>query len=53
MFSEAGEAVLWIRAVDGTIPCVANLSALGDWRADGTIEADEELLRDWLHFPGA
>jgi hypothetical protein len=48
VFSNEGDAVIWVKAKDGSIPLMANLTNLGAWRADGTIPTQEELLRDWL-----
>lgn len=49
-FTKADEAVLFIRASDGTSSLMANLSNLAAWRADGTISSDEELKREWLRI---
>jgi hypothetical protein len=49
-FTEADEAVLFIKASDGTSPLMANLSNLAAWRADGTISSDEELKSEWLRL---
>jgi hypothetical protein len=47
-FTDADEAVIFVKASDGTSNLMANLTNLAAWRADGTIPSDEELKRDWL-----
>ncbi len=47
-FSERDEAVIFVKAPDGTMLLAANLTNLAAWRADGTISSDEELKKDWL-----
>jgi hypothetical protein len=49
-FTEADEAVIFVKASDGSSRVMANLSNLAAWRADGTIPSDEELRRDWLRL---
>jgi hypothetical protein len=49
-FTKADEAVLFVKASDGTSPLMANLSNLAAWRADGTISSDEVLKREWLRL---
>jgi hypothetical protein len=49
-FTKADEAVLFVKALDGTSPLMANLSNLAAWRADGTISSDDDLKRDWLRL---
>jgi hypothetical protein len=49
-FTKADEAVLFVKASDGTSPLIANLSNLAEWRADGTISSDDELKRNWLRL---
>ena len=49
-FTEADEAVIFVKASDGSSRVMANLSTLAAWRADGTIPSDEELRRDWLRL---
>jgi hypothetical protein len=49
-FTERNEAVIFVKASDGTSPLMANLSTLAAWRADGTISTDEELKADWLRL---
>lgn len=49
-FTEADEAVLSVKASDGTSPLMANLSNLAAWRADGTISSNEELKKEWLRL---
>ena len=48
-FSEADEAVLFVKARDGTSPIMVVLTNLAVWRQDGTIADDEVLRREWLH----
>jgi hypothetical protein len=50
VFSSDNEAVIWVRAADGTTPLFASLTNLSAWREDGSIPSDEELLRDWLRI---
>jgi hypothetical protein len=47
-FTDADEAVILVKAADGTSPVMANLTNLAAWCADGTISSDEELKREWL-----
>ena len=47
-FTDADEAVIFVKASDGTSNLMANLTNLAAWCADGTIPTDEELKRDWL-----
>jgi hypothetical protein len=47
-FTDADEAVIFVKASDGTSNLMANLTNLAAWRADGTIPSDEKLKRDWL-----
>ncbi|MGA2846828.1 MAG: hypothetical protein ABSF68_15560 [Candidatus Acidiferrales bacterium] len=49
-FTEADEAVIFVKASDGSSRVMANLSNLAAWRADGTIPSDEVLRRDWLRL---
>jgi hypothetical protein len=49
-FTDADEAVIFIKASDGSSRVMANLSNLAAWRADGTIPSDEVLKRDWLRL---
>jgi hypothetical protein len=48
-FSEADEAVLFVKARDGTNPIVVVLTNLAAWRQDGTIANDDVLRKEWLH----
>ena len=48
VFTEADEALIFVKASDGTSVLMANLTHLAAGRADGTISSDEELKRDWL-----
>ena len=47
-FTDSDEAVIFVKASDGTIPVAANLTHLAAWHADGTIFSDEELVREWF-----
>jgi hypothetical protein len=49
-FSKADEAVLFVKARDGTSPLVVVLTNLAAWRQDGTIANDDVLRREWLHI---
>ncbi|HXN74591.1 MAG TPA: hypothetical protein VN861_18735 [Candidatus Acidoferrales bacterium] len=49
-FTEADEAVMFVKASDSSSRVMANLSNLAGLRADGTIPSDEELRRDWLRL---
>jgi hypothetical protein len=49
-FTDADEAVIFVKASNGTSPMMANLSNLAAWRADGTISSDDELKRKWLRL---
>lgn len=50
LFTDADEAVIFVKAPDGASPSMANLTSLAAWRADGTIPNDDELKRDWLRL---
>jgi hypothetical protein len=49
-FTKADEAVVFVKASDGTSPLMANLSNLAAWRANGTISSDDELKSEWLRL---
>jgi hypothetical protein len=49
-FTDTHEAVIFVKASDGSSRVMANLTNLATWRADGTIPSDEELKRDWLRL---
>jgi hypothetical protein len=49
-FTDADEAVISVKASDGTSPLMANLSNLAAWRADGTIASDDALRSEWLRL---
>ena len=51
-FTERDEAVILVKAPDGTAPLMANLSSLAAWRANGTIPSDDELRSKWLRLDG-
>lgn len=49
-FSPAGEAVLFVRLLNGHSIVMANLSVLAAGRADGSIATEEELRTKWLRL---
>ncbi len=49
-FTNADEAVIFVKASNGMSPVMANLSNLSAWRADGTISSDDELKTKWLRL---
>jgi hypothetical protein len=49
-FTNSDEATVFVKAVDGTSPLMANLTNLATWRANGTISSDEELRKQWLRL---
>ena len=49
-FTDANEAVIFVKVSDGAGPVMANLTNLAAWRADGTIPSDEELKKKWLRL---
>ena len=49
-FTDANEALIFVKVSDGTGPVMANLTNLAAWRADGTIPSDEELKKKWLRL---
>jgi hypothetical protein len=51
-FTESDEAVILVKASDGTSPLMANLSNLATWRANGTISSDDDLKSEWLRLDG-
>jgi hypothetical protein len=51
-FSDAGDAAIYVRARDETMPLCAVLTNLAVWRTDGTIKSDQELKEDWLQLKG-
>jgi hypothetical protein len=51
-FTNANEAVIFVKSPNGTSPLMANLSNLAAWREDGTISTDDELKREWLRLDG-
>jgi len=51
-FTERDEAVILVKASDGTSPLMANLSNLATLRANGTIPSDDELKSEWLRLDG-
>lgn len=53
VFSDEGDAVIWVKDEDGSTPLMADLTNLATWLADGTIATEEELLRDWLQAKDA
>jgi hypothetical protein len=51
-FTERDEAVIFVRASDGTSPLMANLSNLATLLANGAISSDDELKSEWLRLDG-
>ena len=49
-FTDANEAVIFVKGPEGTSLVMANLTNLAAWRADGTISSDEELKKKWLRL---
>ena len=49
-FTDANEALIFVKVSDGTGPVMTNLTNLAAWRADGTIPSDEELKKKWLRL---
>ena len=49
-FTKVDQAVIFVKASDGSSPMMANLSNLATWRANGTISSDEELKTKWLRL---
>lgn len=49
-FTNSGEATMFVKALDGISPLMANLTNLATWRANGTISSDEELRKQWLRL---
>jgi hypothetical protein len=47
---ERNEAIIFVEDRAGSTPVMANLTLLSEWRANGTIATDEELLREWLRI---
>jgi hypothetical protein len=52
-FTERDEAVILVKASDGTSPLLANLSNLATLRANDTISGDDELKSEWLRLSGS
>ena len=42
-FTEGGDAVLFVRAGDGSNPVMINLTNLAEWHDDGTLTLEEVL----------
>lgn len=49
-FTKADDAVIMVKASDGTSPLMANLSNLATWRANDTISSDDELKSECLQL---
>jgi hypothetical protein len=47
-FPREGEAAIFVKAADGSIPLMVHLTNLAEWRANGAIGSDQELKKDWL-----
>ena len=50
LFTNSDEATVFVKALDGSSPLMANLTNLATWRANGTISSDEELRKQWLRL---
>jgi hypothetical protein len=50
-FTDKDEAVIFIKALDGTSPMLTVLTNLAKWYEDGTIANDDELINEWLRIP--
>jgi hypothetical protein len=49
-FTGSDEAVISVKASDGSSRVMANLTNLAAWRSDGTIPSDDELRKSWLRL---
>ena len=49
--SDSGEAVIFVPATDGSQPLVVNLTNLGAWLRDGSL--DVSIVREWVQGPVA
>jgi hypothetical protein len=49
-FTNTDEAIIFVKASNGTSPLMANLTNLAAWRADGIISSDDELRTKWLRL---
>ena len=47
--SDSGEAVIFVTATDGTKPVAVNLTNLGAWLRDGSL--DVATVREWVQGP--
>jgi hypothetical protein len=50
-FPSEKEAVIFVKAADGSSSLAVHLSNLAEWRSNGTIASDEELIKNWLMIP--
>jgi hypothetical protein len=48
-FSDKDDAVIFVKASDGTMPIMIVLTNLVLFRKEGIIASDEELRSKWLH----
>ena len=49
-FTKDDQAVIMVKAADGTSPLMSNLSNLAEWLENGTIPSDDELKTQWLRL---
>lgn len=49
-WTDAGEAILWVKDRAGVLGLMVHLTNLAEWRLDGTIPSDAELQREWLQM---
>lgn len=50
VWSDADEAVVWVKDGMGVVGLMVHLTNLAELRLDGTIPSDAELRREWLHM---
>lgn len=49
-FTADDEAAIAVKDSTGRTQLMVNLSNLAAWRADGTIQSDDALRKDWLRL---
>jgi hypothetical protein len=49
-FTADDEAAIAVKDSNGTTQLMVNLTNLAGWRADGTIQSDDALRKDWLRL---
>lgn len=49
-FLDTGEAILFVKTSDGSMPLMVHLTNLGRWYDDGVI-SEQELREQWLRSP--